>query len=57
MSLKTSKCAKCNAEYIEIEVDFEYGDVILRGVKALKCPHCKNEVFTPEQYRVIRERL
>jgi YgiT-type zinc finger domain-containing protein len=52
-----SKCPKCNVEYVEVEVDFEYGDVILHNVKTLKCPQCKKELFTPEQYRVIRERL
>lgn len=51
------KCPKCKTEYIEVEVDFEYGDVILRNVKALKCPRCGEELFTPEQYRIIRERI
>jgi YgiT-type zinc finger domain-containing protein len=52
-----SKCPKCEAEYVEVEVDFEYGDVILRKVKALRCPVCKEELFTPEQYSVIRARI
>ena len=52
-----SRCPKCDTEYVEVEVDFEYGDVILRRVKALKCPQCAEELFTPEQYRVIRERI
>ena len=52
-----SKCPKCDAEYVEVEVDFEYGDVVLRKVKALKCPGCEEELFTPEQYRVIRQRI
>ena len=52
-----SKCPKCKTEYAEVEVDFEYGDIILRNVKALKCPQCDEELFTPEQYRVIRERI
>lgn len=52
-----SSCPKCNTKYEEVEVDFEYGDIILRNVKALRCPKCKEELFTPEQYRAIRERL
>ena len=52
-----SRCPKCDAEYVEVEVDFEYGNIILRKVKALKCPRCEEELFTPEQYRVIRERI
>ena len=52
-----SKCPKCGVEYVEVEVDFEYGDVILRKVKALRCPVCKEELFTPEQYGVIRARI
>jgi YgiT-type zinc finger domain-containing protein len=51
------KCPKCAKEYVEVEVDFEYGEVILRNVKALRCPTCKEELFTPEQYGAIRERL
>jgi len=52
-----SKCPKCKTEYAEVVVDFEYADVILRNVKALKCPQCEEDRFTPEQYRVIRERI
>ncbi|HEX9862375.1 MAG TPA: AbrB/MazE/SpoVT family DNA-binding domain-containing protein [Candidatus Bathyarchaeia archaeon] len=52
-----SKCPKCDTEYLEVEVDFEYGDIILRNAKALKCPRCKEELFTPEQYSAIRNRI
>ena len=57
MSLRMAKCAKCNAEYVEVEVDFECGDVTLRNVKVLKYPQCGKELFTTEQYRVVRERF
>jgi YgiT-type zinc finger domain-containing protein len=50
-------CPKCKTPYTETTVDFEYGDIILRNVKALKCPSCKEELFTPEQYGQIRERI
>lgn len=52
-----SKCPKCDTEYLEVEVDFEYGDIILRNAKALKCPRCKEELFTPEQYGAMRNRI
>lgn len=52
-----SSCPKCNIKYEEVEVDFEYGDIILHKVKALRCPKCRDALFTPQQYGVIRERL
>lgn len=52
-----SRCPKCDTEYVEVEVDFEYGDIILRNVKALRCPKCGEELFTPEQYDAIRSRI
>ena len=51
------KCPKCNVEYVEIETDFEYGDVLLRNVKATKCPNCGEELFSLDQYRTIKDRL
>jgi hypothetical protein len=52
-----SRCPKCRTEYEEITTDFEYGDILLRSVKALRCPKCKQELFTTEQYRAIKERI
>ncbi len=52
-----AKCPSCNVEYVEVETDFENGDVILRNVRTTRCPKCGRELFTPEQYRVIKERL
>ena len=57
MKCEVPKCPKCDAGYVEVEVDFEYGDVILRKAKALRCPICKEELFTPEQYGAIRARI
>jgi hypothetical protein len=31
--------------------------VILHNVKALKCPVCEEEMFTPEQFEAIRKRI
>ena len=52
-----SKCPNCKVKYEEVETDFEYGDIILRNVKAFRCPKCSQELFTPEQYQAIRERI
>ncbi len=50
-------CPKCCVEYTEIEVDFEYEDMILKNVKVLRCPGCEEELFTPEQHSIIAERI
>lgn len=50
-------CPTCCVEYDEIEFDFEFNGVILHNVKALKCPLCHKELFTPEQYETILKRL
>lgn len=50
-------CPKCKTKYEEVTTTFEHGDIILKNVKALRCPSCKEELFTPEQYSQIRERF
>jgi YgiT-type zinc finger domain-containing protein len=50
-------CPKCKTKYVETTTNFEYGDIILKNVKALKCPECKEELYTPEQYSEIRARI
>lgn len=52
-----AKCPSCNVDYEEVETDFEHEGIVLRNVKATKCPRCGQELFTPEQYSTIRERL
>jgi hypothetical protein len=52
-----SVCPKCKKKCEEVTVDYEYQGVILRNVKALRCPTCKEELFTLEQYDAIRNRL
>lgn len=52
-----SVCLKCNKECQEVTVDYEYQGVVFRNVKALRCPDCKEELFTLEQYDAIRDRL
>ena len=57
MKKQMSICPKCNKECEEVTIDYEYQGVLIRNVKALRCPNCKEEVFTLEQYDTIRERL
>jgi len=52
-----AKCPSCGVEYIRVETNFEHGDVVLRNVEVTKCPRCGRELFAPEQYRAIMERL
>jgi hypothetical protein len=50
-------CPNCCVEYAEVEFDLEVKDVLLRNVKALKCPMCKGEAFTPEQSEAVLKRV
>jgi YgiT-type zinc finger domain-containing protein len=50
-------CPTCCIEYLEVEFDFEVDGVILHNVKALRCPACDEEVFTPEQYETIKKKI
>ena len=50
-------CPKCNKRCEEVTIDYEFQGVILCNVKALRCPDCKEELFTLEQYDAIRNRL
>jgi len=50
-------CPTCCAEYLEVEFDFEVDGVILHNVKALRCPDCEEEVFTPQQCEEIKKRI
>jgi hypothetical protein len=49
-------CPTCCVEYVEVEFDTEFDGVILHDVKALRCPSCKEEVFTEEQQDIINKR-
>ena len=50
-------CPVCCVEFVEVEFDFEVDGVVLRNVKALRCPACKEERFTLEQYEAIKKRI
>jgi hypothetical protein len=49
-------CPNCFIEYIEVTFDCEVDGVVLHDVKALKCPRCQEEVFSPEQQEEIQRR-
>jgi hypothetical protein len=49
-------CPNCFIEYIEVTFDCEVDGVVLHDVKALKCPRCQEEVFSPEQQEEIQKR-
>ena len=50
-------CPVCCVEYIEVEVDFEVDNTILKNVKLLRCPACQEERFTPEQQADIEDQM
>lgn len=50
-------CPSCCVEYVEVQFDCEIDGEVLHDVKALKCPRCEEEVFSPEQQEEIRKRI
>ena len=50
-------CPACCVEYVEVEFDFEVDGIVLSNVKALRCPVCEEEVFTPQQVEEIRKKI
>ena len=50
-------CPSCCVEYVEVQFDCEFDGVLLRDVKALKCPRCEEEVFSPQQQEDIKKKL
>jgi len=51
------KCYKHDVELMEVRTDFEYKGVVVRGVKALRCPVCGDELLDLDQYGEIRRRI
>jgi hypothetical protein len=41
-------CPICCVELETIEVDVEWEDKVLRNVKILRCPICKEEMIAPD---------
>jgi len=50
-------CPSCCIEYIEVTFDCEVDGIVLYDVKALRCPNCEEEIFSPEQQELIRKRI
>jgi hypothetical protein len=50
-------CPTCCVEYIEVEFDLEVDGVVLSNVKAVRCPECHEELFTPQQVEAIKKRV
>jgi hypothetical protein len=50
-------CPSCCVEYVEVQFDFEVDGVVLHDVKALRCPRCEEEVFSPQQQEEIRKKI
>jgi hypothetical protein len=50
-------CPTCCVEYVEVQFDCEIDGVVLHDVKALRCPRCEEEVFSPQQQEEIKKKL
>jgi hypothetical protein len=51
------KCPEHQAEYETVKTTYEQFGVILKDVKALRCPVDGEELFTIEQAEAIRKRI
>jgi YgiT-type zinc finger domain-containing protein len=51
------KCYKDEGEMVPVVIDYEHRGIVVKGVKALKCPVCGEEVIDVEEYGKIRRRI
>ena len=51
------RCPEHEVEYQTVETTYEQHGVILKDVKALRCPVDGEELFTLEQAEAIRQRI
>jgi phage tail sheath gpL-like len=51
------KCPEHNVEYETVKTTYEQYGVILKDVKALRCPVDGEELFTLEQAEAVRKRI
>jgi len=51
------RCPEHNVEYQTVKTTYEQHGVILKEVKALRCPVDGEELFTLEQAEAIRQRI
>lgn len=51
------KCYRHDVEMQPTVVDYAYRGVVVKGVQALRCPECGEEVINVEEYAKIRRRI
>lgn len=51
------RCPEHNVEYQTVKTTYEQHGIILKEVKALRCPVDGEELFTLEQAEAIRQRI
>jgi YgiT-type zinc finger domain-containing protein len=51
------KCYKHDVEMKPAIVDYAYRGVVVKGVQALRCPECGEEVIGVEEYAQIKKRI
>jgi len=51
------KCYKDEGEMAPVVIDYEHHGIVVKGVKALKCPVCGEEVIDVEEYGKIKRRI
>jgi YgiT-type zinc finger domain-containing protein len=51
------KCPRDKVGYVTGRTDYEFGGMLFRNVEVERCPKCGEEVFTPEQYEKLRQRV
>lgn len=50
-------CPFCCVEYEEVVFSLAIDGAVLRDVKALRCPLCEEELFSPEQAEAVLREL
>jgi hypothetical protein len=51
------KCPKCGGLYKLAKCDYEQYGIIVRNIPCFRCSKCGDEVFSPEQVKLIREKI
>lgn len=51
------RCYKHDVEMQSVVIDYEYRGVVVKGVQAMRCPECGEEVIGVEEYAKIKRRI
>ena len=51
------KCYKDGGEMVPTVIDYEHRGIVVKGVKALKCPVCGEEVIDVDEYGKVKRRI